>query len=187
MSFVENPYFIVLLGVLTTIIPLMFWYNFGDMKWLTISGICIAAFAGWLCFERSYETDRESLYRTVYHYADLVRQDRIDELVSHVDPNLGLQSQASNLMKRYSFNGCGVSGLSKDPAIEQSGEQTTASIEFLGTASLREGDAGPSMQTPPIKVKLTFKKLGVGEWMVIDYAFARPAKVENWTKDPHHL
>jgi|GEM_PF-1524750 len=187
MSLVENPYFIVLLGLITSIIPLMFWYNFGETKWLITTGLCIAAFAGWLFLERSYETDRESLYRTVYDYAQLVRENKIDELATQVDPSLGLQNDAKNLLKRYVFNGCGVSGLSKDPIITQANGQTNATIEFMGTASMRQGETGPAMQTPPIKVKLSFRKLAPGKWLVIDYAFARPAKIENWTKDPHHL
>lgn len=181
--FFENPYFIVILGFVATLTPMIFWFNLGETKWLIATAGCLAFFGIWLLIERTVETDRESLHRTIYEYAELVRQNKIDELMQHVDPDLNVRQQARGTLSKYEFVACGVTSLSREPEVKQAGSTVVAEIEFVGTASARVNGSGGVMTSPPIRVRLRFRKLSPGKWQVTDYDWARMGKDPVFSKD----
>jgi hypothetical protein len=164
--FVENPFTIVVLGTIACLTPLILWTHTGHQSWLKllVAGVCF--FAALLAFERWYETDRESLYRTVYQYRDLVRDNKIDELLGHLHPDR--RAQVGSSLKKYQFINCNVSQLSRDPKFSSEGGVTMAQMEFLATATVEEFGTGG-----PIRVRLQMKKTGPGTWMVMEVSHAR--------------
>lgn len=164
--FVENPFTIVILGTVACLTPLVLWTHTGHSGWmkLLLAGICF--FVGLLVFERCYETDRESLYRTIYYYRDLVRKNEIDELVTHVDARH--QAEISRNLKKYRFTNCNVSQLSREPIFTVHDGVTTGEIEFLATGTVEDLGSGG-----PIRVRLKLNKTGPGKWMVMEVAHSR--------------
>lgn len=159
--FVENPAYIVGLGVITCLTPLLLWSHTGNSAWLRLLLFCLALFAGWLTFERWYETDRESLYRTVLHYRDLVRDNKIDELLEHVHPDL--RNRVGGRLNRYHFLNCNVSQISNKPVFTVEAGKTMAETQFLSSATVREFGSGG-----PIRIRLKLEKLGPGRWLVVE-------------------
>jgi hypothetical protein len=158
---VENPLYIIGLGIITCLTPLLLWSHTGSTAWLRLLLGCVVFFAAWLAFERWYETDRESLHRTVYHYRDLVRDNKIDELLQHVHPDL--RSRVGGRLNKYHFLNCNVSQVSQKPTIKVQAGQTTADLEFLSSATVREFGSGG-----PIRIRLKLEKLGPGKWLVVE-------------------
>ena len=164
--FVENPVFIIIIGVIFCSIPVLMWSNTGESFWLKLLIAGVVLFGSWLAFERNYETDRESLYRTVYMYRDLVRGNKIQELLQHVDPQL--KSRIDVELGRYEFTNCNVTNLSNKPEFSTRNGEVLAEIQFLATATIQQlGSAGP------IKVRLKLRKVGPGKWSVIEAAAGR--------------
>ncbi len=165
-TFVENPFAIVFIGIVFCLIPLLLWSNTGQSVWLKVLVGSIAFFAAWLTFERYYETDRESLHRTIYMYRDLVRNNQIDELLQHVDP--ALQMRVNTELKRYTFTNCNVSNMTNDPKFVQRAGEIETEMNFMATATITEfGNVGP------LKIRLRLRKIGPGQWLVTEAAAAR--------------
>ncbi|MBL8892203.1 MAG: hypothetical protein JNL67_19665 [Planctomycetaceae bacterium] len=164
--FVENPLTIVILGTIACLTPLVLWTHTGQSGWLKLLLVGICFFAGLLTFERWYETDRESLYRTIYHYRDLVRKNEIDELLTHLDERHRAQVGAN--LKKYRFTNCNVTQLSRDPKFDVREGVTTAEIEFLATGTVADLGTGG-----PIRVRLQLNKIGPGTWKVMEVSHAR--------------
>lgn len=159
--FVENPVYIVGLGIITCLTPLLLWSNTGSGVWLRLLVFGLVFFSSWLAFERWYETDRESLYRTVYHYRDLVRDNKIDELLQHVHPDL--RARVGDRLKKYHFLNCNVSQVSQKPTFTVEGGKDLAELQFLSSATVREFGSGG-----PIRIRLKLEKLGPGRWLVVE-------------------
>jgi hypothetical protein len=159
--FVENPIYIIGLGIIICLTPLLLWSHTGSSAWLRLLIVCLAFFAGWLTFERWYETDRESLHRTVYHYRDLVRENKIDELLQHVHPDL--RAQVSGRLNKYYFLNCNVSQVTHKPTFSVEAGKTMAELQFLSSATVRELGSGG-----PIRIRLKLEKLGPGRWLVVE-------------------
>lgn len=159
--FVENPFSIVILGAIACLTPLVLWTHTGHPRWLKllIAGLCF--FGALLAFERWYETDRESLYRTIYQYRDLVRENKIAALMEHLHPNR--RAQVSHNLGKYQFLDCNVSQLSRRPVISNKDGKVVAEMEFLATARVADFGTGG-----PIRVRLRMEKTGPGTWMVTD-------------------
>lgn len=169
--FVENPFTIVILGVIACLTPLILWTHTGHARWLKLLLFGICFFGGLLGFERWYETDRESLYRTIYEYRDLVRRNDIAELLEHLHPDR--RAQVSIDLGEFQFLDCNVSQLSRQPVMTKEDGRVIAEIEFLATARVEEfGTAGP------IRIRLRMEKTGPGKWMVIDVFNARLGEKE---------
>jgi hypothetical protein len=164
--FVENPFWLVFLGAICCLTPLLLWSNTGERVWLRVFMILLLGFSAWLGFERWYETDRESLFRSVYHYRDLVRSNRIEELQQHMSPELRGKIQSD--LGKYTFVDCGVSNMAANPTFNYQGDETQAEIHFVASATVRElGSSGP------IKVRLFMRKVGPGKWVVTRYEGSR--------------
>lgn len=162
----ENPFFIVVLGVLATFIPFMLWVSVGESRTLLYIGLAsLAFFATWLSIERYVETDREAVHRTIYELRDLVRKNQIDELLEYVETPS--KSAVWEELKRFDFVGCGVSNLSNHPDFRQAGGETYAEVTFIGSARAKNysGTLGP------VRLKLELRKAAPGEWKVVDYGY----------------
>lgn len=164
--FVENPFTIVILGTIACLTPLVLWTHTGHPRWLKLLLAGIVCFAGLLAFERWYETDRESLYRTIYQYRDLVRKNEIDELLTHLD--VRHRAEVGRQLKQYQFINCNVSQLSRDPKFTVRDGVITAEIEFLATGTVEGLGTGG-----PIRVRLQLNKIEPGKWMVKEVSHAR--------------
>jgi len=164
--FVENPFWIVFLGAVSCLTPLLLWSNTGQRVWLKLFLLLFVGFAAWLSFERWYETDREAIFRSVYHYRDLVRGNRLEELKQHLAPELRGKIQLD--LGKYTFTDCGVSNMNAKPEITNRGGETRAEITFVASATVRElGSSGP------VQVRLYLRKVGPGQWLVTRYAAKR--------------
>jgi len=164
--FVENPFTIIILGALACLTPLILWSNTGHSSWLKLLLVGLCFFGGLLAFERWYETDRESLYRTIYGYRDLVRKNEIDELLKHLHPDR--RALVKNNLGKYDFLDCNVSQLSREPKMSTKDGHTIAEIEFLATARVQDLGTGG-----PIRIRLQMKKTAPGTWMVLEVSHAR--------------
>ncbi|MDP1563590.1 MAG: hypothetical protein Q8M16_19600 [Pirellulaceae bacterium] len=163
--FVENPFSIVILGAIACLTPLVLWTHTGHPRWmkLLIAGLCF--FGALLAFERWYETDRESLYRTIYQYRDLVRKNEIAELMEHLHPDR--RAQVSHNLGKYQFLDCNVSQLSRNPVVSNKDGKVVAEIEFLATARVADFGTGG-----PVRIRLRMEKTGPGTWMVTGVSHA---------------
>jgi hypothetical protein len=164
--FVENPFTIIVLGVIACLTPLILWANTGHSTWLKLLMFAVCFFGGLLAFERWYETDRESLHRTIYIYRDLVRKNQIEELLKHLHPDR--QKQVGDNLGKYQFLDCNVSQLSRQPEFSNKDGQVIAQMEFLATARVEHFGMGG-----PIRIRLLMKKTGPGKWMVMEVSHAR--------------
>lgn len=161
----ENPFFIVVIGVLATAFPLMIWWSTGDRRFLYGILFSLLVFAGWLTVERYVETDREAVHRTIYELRDLVRENKIDELLTYVESEA--KGAASAELKRFEFVGCGVSQLSNQPEFWTKDGEKFARVNFIGSATASNFDR----TLGPVKLQLTLREASPGNWKVVDYGY----------------
>jgi hypothetical protein len=175
VSIFEQPLLIGLTGLLLISILLAIWSQMGKSMFLWGAGVVLAATVGMLFLERSIETDRESVERTLQEIADAVASGEVSELLQYAHSQaLGVRKQVETEFRRYDIDEVRITQIWD---VEISSEPSPRRAVAHFNASVRSGRVQSGLGTRAVVryVTVTFEKEG-NDWKVVAYEHDDPQR-----------
>ena len=179
----ENPFPLLLIGCLTTVILAGGWLRTGS-KWLLVAVLAaIALTIAAVVTERLIVTDRERVTQTLFDIAKLVEHNQIDEALKYAYPKKPeVRSQAAAELPLYRFSEVHIkSNLEVEVFPDRKPPMATAKFNVVVVLSTRDGML--NNQIIPRYAEVTFYKDDDGQWRVGAYTHYDPQR--GYTVDPY--
>jgi hypothetical protein len=175
MWLLEQPLYIVVIGIVVGILVGGAWYASGRKEFLYALGAVVVFTVAALVVERLVVTDAESIRSTLNEIARDVQSNDHQRLVAHIsNANPSLVQRAEAEMPNYKFTECRVTKI-HDTDVDASSEPRSAKVQFnvLVSGTFRQGGMEAS-GTHGRWVELHMVKEQDGRWRVQDYDHRPP-------------
>jgi hypothetical protein len=171
----DQPLYIVLIGIVLGVIVAGLWTASGRQELLYALGSVVAFTLVWLLVERLVVTDREAIGATLVELARDVQSNDIQRVTQHIaKANPSLSTRAQTEMPNYQFTECRVTKVHLTD-IDASAEPRSAVVEFdvIADGTFRQAGFEVSQKVPRW-VRLHMVREEDGQWRVQDYRHAPP-------------
>lgn len=169
----ENPFWIIVLGVLIPVGCGYAWMKTNDRRWLIASGATFVIALALFFLERNVETDQEKLRQAVIDLAQAVESNDVQLALSKVDPSAErCRQRIQSEMPMYEFDMCNVMSMAP-PAYDSEENPQKAMIVFVVWVDV----AAPTYSyegNAKRRVILYYRKDANGDWKVYDYDHEDP-------------
>ncbi len=171
----DQPLYIVIIGIVLVVIVGGAWTASGRKEWLAAL-VAVAVFTTiWLVVERMVVTDQEAIRATLLEIARDVQSNDVQRVVKHVaKANPSLTTRAQNELPNYDFDECRVTKVELID-VDASAEPRSAKVEFNVIASGTFRAPGVEVsQKVPRWIQLHMVREDDGKWRVQDYQHKPP-------------
>jgi hypothetical protein len=169
----ENPLPIVLLGGVTVFILGAIWLQSGHkgMMYAMLAAIVFTATA--MLVERTVETDREQVRKTLLDVAGDVERNDLNAVMKHVHPTLtNVRQEAEAEMQRWDFDDVSIKQ-NLEIVVFPDEQPPRAVAEFNVSVIVTDQSGSMGQQRGLQLARVTFLKVGE-EWLVSHYEYERP-------------
>ena len=169
----ENPLPILLLGTTTVVMLGAIWWQSGHKVMLYAMLAAIAFTVTAMILERTVETAREQVHKTLYDVAGDVERNDLQATMQHVHPtSANIRQRAESEMQRWTFDDVSIKhNLRIRTFTDEQPQRAVAEFNVLVIVSDRS--ATMQRQRALRFVRVTFLKEGE-EWLVSDYKHDPP-------------
>lgn len=178
----ENPFPVLLIGSLTTIILASGWLRTGSRWLLAAVLVALGLTIGLVLTERLIVTDREQVTQTLHEIAALVERNEIDAALEYAySKSPGVRSQAASELPLYRFAEVNIkSNLQVKVFPKLAPPMAKAEFNVVVVLSTRDGLI--ANRRIPRYAEVTFYKEEDGQWRVGGYNHFDPRR--GFTVDP---
>jgi len=168
MTLFESPMLVIVIGLTTAALLGGLWLQTGKRFLLVLLFAMLALTAGFVFLERSVETDREQVDRTLHQIArDIERNDR-DALLAHIHSKaVDFRQEAAAEMGRYEFEQVKIKS-NLQIEVDASTDPKTAIAKFNVVVVGSGARLGDRTRRAPRYVTLEFEQED-GEWRIRTY------------------
>ncbi|MEM7455040.1 MAG: hypothetical protein AAF456_11880 [Planctomycetota bacterium] len=168
----EDPTWPIMLGVFA--VGVLGFLAYATSKKLFAILAIAAAFLtiGIVVTERYIVTDKEQIRFTLFDLASFVANNRHDDILRHIDPDMPSYERAKAEMPNYDFKTCSISGINYISVEESHPPRATVDfVVFCEVDSIQGYPGGIGNR----QVTLTFEKdLTTETWQIVDYSHQNP-------------
>lgn len=169
----ENPFPLIVIGVITAIISGGMWLQTGRKSALYATLVLVVLMIGLVIVAQLVESERERVSRTLHQIAREVEQNDVEAVLSHVHPNAPqVRAQAAAELPTYTFQSVDIKrNLEITIFSERTPPQAVARFNAVAVLSDRSGLI--NNRHVPRFVVVTFEQDN-DEWKVVDYEHLDP-------------
>ena len=170
--FTEDPTWPIMLGVFAIGVFGFLAYATSKKLFAILTVIALFATIGVVVAERYIVTDKEQLRYTLFDLASFVANNRHDDILRHIDPDVPAYERAKNELPNYDFKSCSISGINYISIGES--HPPRAKIDFVVFCDVDSVQGFPGGMGNR-QVTLTFAKdLASDMWKIVDYSHQNP-------------
>lgn len=169
----EDPVWILVVGLLATGIAGFVWTRTQHFGWLAASVVAFLLTLGLVALERFIKTDREKLRQTVSEMAQAVEDNDVEKLVTYIASDVpDCERRIRGELPTYTFKRCNVAQYNAlvfdDP---QAPHRAMAVFFVLADVNAPRYSYNGFVRR---RVALFFEKQEDGQWLMYDYDHADP-------------
>jgi hypothetical protein len=170
----DQPISLIVIGLAIAFLLGVAWVQTGKNVFLYAMAVAVLLFGVLLVVERSVVTDREAVEARVYQLAELVEQNKVDEIVkSFVVSRPEWAAKARQELPRYQFTEARVTQIHRvEVNSHHQPPEVIVELNVSVSGTFEQFATGTYLRWLRVK----FWKEDDGQWRVADYEHADPVK-----------